>query len=88
MEDSHHSICSCTTNVYKIDVAMDGKIESLTFGSLPVLLRVMLDVGQSKGVIGTELLKKYSIILSNLNKYLVPESYNEEESPNPGNDNA
>jgi hypothetical protein len=52
----------------------------LTFGLLPSPIRMLLDIGQTKGVIGTELLNKYSIILSNLRKILVLQLSNEEES--------
>ena len=79
MEDFYPSIGTYKTNVYKIDVAIGGKVETLTFGLLPLSLRMLLDMGQTKGIIGTELLNKYSIILSNLNKILVLELSNEEE---------
>jgi hypothetical protein len=80
MEDFHPSIGTFKTNIYKIDVVIDGKVETLTFGLLPSPIRMLLDIGQTKGVIGTELLNKYSIILSNLRKILVLQLSNEEES--------
>ncbi len=80
MEDFYISISTYTTNVYKIDVIINGKVEPLTFGALPASLKMLLVVGQAKGVIGTELLKKYSITLSNLSKTLVLEPSNEEDS--------
>jgi len=80
MEDFYPSIGTYKTNVYKIDVVIDGKIEPLTFGLLPSSIRMLLDMGQTKGIIGTELLNKYSIILSNLRKVLVLQLSNEEES--------
>jgi hypothetical protein len=80
MEDFYPSIGTYKTNVYKIDVAIDGKIETLTFGVLPSSIRMLLDMTQTKGVIGTELLNKYSIILSNQRKILVLQLYNEEDS--------
>ncbi|UJR24223.1 hypothetical protein I4U23_027190 [Adineta vaga] len=86
MEDFYFTIGTYTTNIYKIDVTIGEKIESLTFGLLPAALRMMLDISQTKGVIGTELLKKYSIILSNLNKYLALEPYDEGELHNSSGD--
>jgi hypothetical protein len=80
MEDFYVSIGTFKTNIYKIDVIIDGKVETLTFGLLPSSIRMILDIGQTKGVIGTELLNKYSIILSNLRKILVLQLSNEEES--------
>jgi hypothetical protein len=41
---------------------------------------MLLDMTQTKGVIGTELLNKYSIILSNQRKILVLQLYNDEDS--------
>jgi hypothetical protein len=80
VEDFHPSIGTYKTKVYEIDVIIDGKVETLTFGSLPSSIRMLLQMSQTKGVIGTQLLNKYSIILSNLTKILVLEPSNEEES--------
>ncbi|CAF2525048.1 unnamed protein product [Rotaria sp. Silwood2] len=80
MDDFHPTIGAYKTNAYKIDVVINDKVETLTFGSLPSLLRMLLVMGQTKGIIGTELLNKYSIILSNSGKILVLEPSNEEES--------
>jgi hypothetical protein len=79
MEDFYPSIGTYKTNVYKIDVEIGGKVETLTFGLLPSSLRMLLDMSQTKGIIGTELLNKYSIILSNLRKILVLQLSNDEE---------
>jgi hypothetical protein len=79
MEDFYPSLGTFKTNVYKIDVAIGAKVETLTFGSLPVSIRMLLAMGQTKGIVGTELLNKYSIILSNLNKILVLEHASEDE---------
>jgi hypothetical protein len=79
MKDFYPTIGTFKTNVYKIDVIIGGKVETLTFGSLPLSIRMLLEIGQTKGIIGTELLNKYSIILSNLNKTLVLEPFSEEE---------
>ena len=80
MEDFYISIGTYTTDVYKIDVSINGEVETLTFGSLPSSLRMLLDMTRTKGIIGTELLKKYSIILSNLTKALVLEPWSDEDA--------
>lgn len=80
MDDFYPTIGKYKTNVYKIDVDINGKVEALTFGLLPVSIRMLLEMGQTKGVVGTELLKKYTIILSNSNKSLILEPINEHES--------
>ena len=79
MEDFYHSIGTYKTDVYKIDVTINGKVEALTFGLLPPSIRMLLSATQTKGVIGTELLNKYSIILSNQRKILVLNLLNENE---------
>jgi hypothetical protein len=79
MNDFYPSIGTFTTNVYKIDAVIGGKVETLTFGSLPSSIRMLLGIGQTKGILGTELLNKYSITISNLNKNLVFEPLSEEE---------
>lgn len=80
MEDFYPTIGTYKTNVYKIDVTIDKQVETLTFGLLPASIRILLDMCRAKGVIGTELLNKYSIILSNSRKVLVLQLINEEES--------
>ncbi|CAF0790467.1 unnamed protein product [Adineta steineri] len=80
MDDFHPQIGTYKTNVYKINVNINGNVETLTFGSLPASLRMLLTMGRAKGILGTELLNKYSIILSNLNKVLVLELAGEETS--------
>lgn len=71
MEDFYPTIGIYKTNVYKIDVVMNEKIETLTFGLLPSSMNVLLEMGQTKGIIGTELLNKYTIILSHSDKMLI-----------------
>ncbi len=80
MKDFYPTTGTFKINVYKIDVIIDGKVETLTFGSLPSSIPMLLEIGQTKGIIGTGLLSKYSIILSNLNKTLVLEPFSKEES--------
>ncbi|CAF3117305.1 unnamed protein product [Rotaria socialis] len=80
VDDFYPSIGAYKTKVYKIDVAINGKVESLIFGSLPSSLRILLQLGQTEGIIGTELLTKYYVTLSNLNKTLILEPLDEEES--------
>ncbi|CAF2101754.1 unnamed protein product [Rotaria magnacalcarata] len=80
VDDFHPSIGDFKTKVYKIDVTINGKVESLTFGSLPSSIRYLLQLGRTEGVIGTELLNKYYVILSNLSKTLILEPLDEEES--------
>lgn len=86
-EDFYISIGTFTTNIYKIDVSIGGRVETLTFGSLPSSIRSLTEMGRTKGIIGTELLKKYSLILSNSTRILILERCNEEqpfdESENP-----
>jgi hypothetical protein len=77
MDDFHHSIGTFKTNVYKIDVSIDGKVEKMIFGLLPSSIRILLDMGRTKGIIGSQLLNKYSVILSNSNKILVLEPLDE-----------
>lgn len=79
MEDFHPSIGTYKTKVYKIDVVIDGKTETLTFGLLPSSIRMVLDFTQTEGFLGTELLNKYSIILSNERKLLVLQLHNDED---------
>ncbi|UJR32337.1 hypothetical protein I4U23_019800 [Adineta vaga] len=73
MEDFYPTIGIYKTNVYKIEVIMNGNTETLTFGSLPSSINILLEMGQTKGIIGTELLNKYTIILSNSDKMLILE---------------
>ncbi|CAF4575184.1 unnamed protein product [Rotaria sp. Silwood1] len=79
MDDFYPTIGTYKTNVYKIDVDINGKVETLTFGSLPASLKMLLVLGQAKGIIGSELLNKYSIILSNSSRILLLEPSNKEE---------
>ena len=72
-QDFHPSIGRYTTNVYMIDVGIQTNVESLTFGSLPPSLTILLEMGQAAGVVGTELLNKYTITLSNSTQTLVLE---------------
>ena len=72
-QDFHPSIGRYTTNVYMIDVGIQRNVESLTFGSLPSSLTILLEMGQAAGVVGTELLNKYTITLSNSTQTLVLE---------------
>ena len=77
MEDFYVTIGTYTTNIYKIDVSIGGTVETLTFGSLPSSIRGLIGMGRTKGIIGTELLKKYSLILSNSTRILILERCNE-----------
>lgn len=79
MEDFYITIGTFMTNIYKIDVRIGGKNETFTFGSLPASIRSLIGMGQTKGIIGTELLKKYSLILSNSTRTLILEPYDEEQ---------
>ncbi|CAF3522384.1 unnamed protein product [Rotaria sp. Silwood1] len=79
MDDFYPTIGTYKTNVYKIDVDINGKVETWTFGSLPASLKMLLVLGQAKGIIGSELLNKYSIILSNSSRILLLEPSNKEE---------
>jgi hypothetical protein len=73
MKDFHPSLGRFSTNTYQVDVTI-GKHEQMhTFGSLPSQLRCMLDMSEVKGIVGTELLKNYTIILSNLSNNLILE---------------
>jgi hypothetical protein len=82
MEDFHPSIGTFKTNIYQIDVIINNKIQKFIFGLLPSSIQILLEMGQTKGVIGTQLLQKYSLILSNLTKILILESYDEEKQSN------
>ena len=72
-EDFHPSIGRFTTNAYTIDVGLNANVESLTFGSLPPSMAILLDIGRAKGVVGSELLNKYTITLSNATRNLILE---------------
>ncbi|CAF1182563.1 unnamed protein product [Adineta ricciae] len=78
-EDFYPSIGRYKTKVYEVDVMINEKVETLTFGSLPAPLRMLLTMTGTKGIVGSELLKKYSIIYSNSSKMLFLESTNNYE---------
>ena len=65
-QDFHPSIGRFTTNV-------NANVESLTFGSLPSSMAILLDMGRAKGIVGSELLNKYTITLSNATQNLILE---------------
>ena len=76
--DFHPSTGKFNTDTYKVDVDLQGNTETLTFGSLPPSLKVLLTIGKAKGVLGTELLRKYTIALCNLSNTLVFEPTTED----------
>ncbi len=63
-----------------MDVTINVKVEILTFVLLPSSIRILLEMDQTKGIIPTELLNKYSKTLSNLRKILVLKLSNDNES--------
>ncbi|CAF1273431.1 unnamed protein product [Adineta ricciae] len=78
-EDFYPSIGRYKTKVYEVDVIINEKVETLIFGSLPAPLRMLLTMTGTKGIVGSELLKKYSIIYSNSSKMLFLEPANNYE---------
>lgn len=80
MDDFYFTIGKYKTKVYEIGIKINGQVEKLTFGSLPPSLRVLLGAGQTKGVIGSQLLDKYSIILSHSNKTLILEPSDQQQN--------
>ena len=70
-DDFHPSVGKFTTDIHQVEVHLQQNAETLTFGCLPAALRGLLLVGQAKGVLGTELLLKYTIALCNLNGTLI-----------------
>ena len=71
VNDFHPSIGNYTVPVYKVRVNIGEKQEDLVFGRLPSSLSYCLDIPKVKGILGTEPLKNYSIILSNSTKKLI-----------------
>lgn len=52
------------TNVYELPVSIGGEECRLRFGELPEELRGTLEAGQVQGMIGTELLRRFSVCFS------------------------
>jgi hypothetical protein len=77
IEDFYPSIGTFKTDVYEIDIFINDKKETFRFGLLPSEIQILLQMGQTEGIIGTELLNKYSVTLSNLRKILILETHNE-----------
>jgi hypothetical protein len=63
-EDFHPTIGKYTTNVYKVDTVFGDYEWSMTYGKLPTQLKPLLSLGDTKGILGTEILTKFDVALS------------------------
>lgn len=73
MDDFHPLIGKYQTSIYHVNVKINEQAHQLTFGTLPSVLKMLLIMGRTEGIIGTELFQKYNITISNLTKSLVLE---------------
>jgi hypothetical protein len=71
-EDFYPTMGTFKTKVYKVDVQVGNVTENLTFGSLPTQISALLTLGNTKGIVGTELLNKYDITLTKTELVLEP----------------
>jgi hypothetical protein len=63
-DDFHPTIGKYTTNVYKVDTVLGDYEWSMTYGKLPTQLKPLLSLGNTKGILGTEILTKFDVALS------------------------
>ena len=74
MNDFYPTIGTFTVPTHRVSIDIGGQQpETMTFGVLPPPLKPLLYFGNIKGILGSELLRKYNVVLSNLTKQIILE---------------
>ena len=75
--DFYPTIGQFTVPTYRVSIDIaEQQAETITFGVLPPPLKSLLYSGNIKGILGSELLQKYNVVLSSLTNQIVLEERN------------